>query len=181
VIAFNPLSATPEFLLKAASGADPMPPSSSTTGIAGHCTRAATARAAAPTRADDLPPYIALEVVRRCSMLAQLAGTHSRSVIESFGLRGRGAVVPLPAIRSQKPAYGESTDAARTIAFPRRLLRPELMGRQVATPSLLWAGRVNWKLAPRGTVAAAHTRPPWASMIERQIDSPIPIPPGLVV
>jgi hypothetical protein len=63
----------------------------------------------------------------------------------------------------------------------RRLLRPELMGRQVATPSLLWAGRVNWKLAPRGTVAAAHTRPPWASMIERQIDSPIPIPPGLVV
>ena len=55
------------------------------------------------------------------------------------------------------------------------------MGRQVATPSLLWAGRVNWKLAPRGTVAAAHTRPPWASMIERQIDSPMPIPPGLVV
>src|SRR5260370_6523247 len=112
----------------------PMPPSSSTTGIAGHCTRAAIARAAAPTRADDLPPYIALEVVRRCSMLAQLAGTHSRSVIASFGLRGRGAVVPLPAIRSQKPAYGESTDAAGTIAFPRRLLRPELMGRQAAAP-----------------------------------------------
>jgi ABC-type uncharacterized transport system substrate-binding protein len=49
VIAFNPLSATPKFLLKAASGADATPPSSSTTGIAGHCTRAAIARAAAPT------------------------------------------------------------------------------------------------------------------------------------
>jgi hypothetical protein len=51
-------------------------------------------------------------------------------------------------------------------------------GRDTVMP---WAGRVNWKLAPRGTVAAAHTRPPWASMIERQIDSPMPIPPDLVV
>jgi hypothetical protein len=88
---------------------------------------------------------------------------------------------PSPYHQIEKTAYGESTDAAGTIAFPRRLLRPELMGRQVATPSPPWAGRVNWKLAPRGTVAAAHTRPPCASMIERQIDSPMPIPPGLVV
>ena len=42
-------------------------------------------------------------------------------------------------------------------------------------------GRVNWKVAPWGTFAVAHTRPPCASMIERQIDSPMPMPLGLVV
>ena len=44
-----------------------------------------------------------------------------------------------------------------------------------------WAGTVNWKTAPRGSFALAHNRPSCASMIERQIDSPIPIPVGLVV
>src|SRR5262245_31241645 len=44
-----------------------------------------------------------------------------------------------------------------------------------------WAGKVNSKVAPRGTFALAHNRPPCASMIERQIDSPIPKPPGFVV
>src|ERR1700692_1084465 len=36
-------------------------------------------------------------------------------------------------------------------------------------------------MAPWGMVAVAHSRPPWASMIERQIESPIPMPPDLVV
>src|SRR3981081_4366411 len=36
-------------------------------------------------------------------------------------------------------------------------------------------------MEPWGTVAVAHSRPPWASMIERQIESPIPMPPDLVV
>src|SRR6266568_759269 len=42
-------------------------------------------------------------------------------------------------------------------------------------------GRLNRKVAPWGTFAVAHIRPPCASMIERQIDSPMPMPPGLVV
>jgi hypothetical protein len=42
-------------------------------------------------------------------------------------------------------------------------------------------GKVNWKIAPRSSLAIAHNFPPWASIIERQIASPIPIPCGLVV
>src|SRR5216684_4075630 len=42
-------------------------------------------------------------------------------------------------------------------------------------------GRLNRKVAPWGMFAVAHIRPPCASMIERQIDSPMPMPPGLVV
>src|SRR6266851_7914318 len=42
-------------------------------------------------------------------------------------------------------------------------------------------GRLNRNVAPWGMFAVAHIRPPCASMIERQIDSPMPMPPGLVV
>src|SRR5260370_15416838 len=42
-------------------------------------------------------------------------------------------------------------------------------------------GRVNWNTAPRGSFAVAHSRPPCALMIDRQIDSPMPIPPAFVV
>jgi hypothetical protein len=36
-------------------------------------------------------------------------------------------------------------------------------------------------MAPLGTFGLAHNHPPSASMIERQIDSPIPKPLALVV
>ena len=42
-------------------------------------------------------------------------------------------------------------------------------------------GKAKWNTAPRGWFLAAHSRPPCASMIDRQIGSPIPIPCGLVV
>ena len=35
-------------------------------------------------------------------------------------------------------------------------------------------------MVPRGTFALAHDRPPCASIVERQIDSPNPKPLGLV-
>jgi len=41
--------------------------------------------------------------------------------------------------------------------------------------------KLNWNTAPRGSFAPAQSRPPCASMIELQIDRPMPIPPGLVV
>jgi hypothetical protein len=44
-----------------------------------------------------------------------------------------------------------------------------------------WADTVNSNVAPRGTFALAHRRPPCASMIDRQIDRPIPKPPDFVV
>src|SRR6516164_5158880 len=36
-------------------------------------------------------------------------------------------------------------------------------------------------MAPRGRLGVTHNRPPWASIIDRQIDSPIPMPCDLVV
>src|SRR5262249_56739870 len=42
-------------------------------------------------------------------------------------------------------------------------------------------GSVNWNVAPCLGFGVAQSRPPWPSMIERLIDSPMPIPPGLVV
>src|SRR5262249_62159221 len=42
-------------------------------------------------------------------------------------------------------------------------------------------GSENWTIAPCGSLGAAQSRPPCASMIERLIDSPMPMPPGLVV
>jgi hypothetical protein len=43
------------------------------------------------------------------------------------------------------------------------------------------SGRVNWKLAPRTELFVAQTSPPWASMIDRAMASPMPIPAGFVV
>ena len=42
-------------------------------------------------------------------------------------------------------------------------------------------GKVNWKVAPCSSFAEGHNCPPCAAMIERLIDSPIPIPSALVV
>jgi hypothetical protein len=43
------------------------------------------------------------------------------------------------------------------------------------------AGNAKWKVAPRCTFGVAHSRPPCASTMERLIDSPMPMPPGLVL
>jgi hypothetical protein len=43
------------------------------------------------------------------------------------------------------------------------------------------AGRGELKNGPRGLFTSAHSRPPWASMMDRQIDSPIPILQDFVV
>jgi hypothetical protein len=42
-------------------------------------------------------------------------------------------------------------------------------------------GMLNWKIAPHGTFGLAHNLPPCASMIDLQMDSPIPIPVAFVV
>ena len=42
------------------------------------------------------------------------------------------------------------------------------------------AGKVMWRVAPWGAFAVAQICPPCASTIERQIDSPMPMPLGLV-
>src|SRR5215831_2842829 len=42
-------------------------------------------------------------------------------------------------------------------------------------------GSVNRNAAPRGWFGSAHSLPPCAWMMERQIDSPMPVPLNLVV
>jgi hypothetical protein len=42
-------------------------------------------------------------------------------------------------------------------------------------------GSGNWTIAPCGSLGAVHSRPPCAPMIERLIDSRMPMPPGFVV
>ena len=51
--------------------------------------------------------------------------------------------------------------------------------KSVSYPPL--AGRLKRKIAPRGEFFIAHSFPPWASMIEREIASPMPIPSDFVV
>jgi hypothetical protein len=57
------------------------------------------------------------------------------------------------------------------------------MFQAISTPHALpdWTGTVNRKMAPRGSLVFAHSRPPCASMIERQMERPSPKPSGLVV
>src|SRR5215831_11730854 len=42
-------------------------------------------------------------------------------------------------------------------------------------------GRVKLNAAPCSPFDVAHICPPWPSTIDRQIDSPMPMPPGFVV
>ena len=41
-------------------------------------------------------------------------------------------------------------------------------------------GKLTWRVTPQGSLAVAQIRPSCASMIERQIESPIPMPVGFV-
>src|SRR3954467_7044762 len=62
--------------------------------------------------------------------------------------------------------------------------RPVFGWRVPAQPHAAWSaftGSVNSNVAPKGTFGVTHSRPPWASMIERQIESPIPMPLDFVV
>src|SRR5262245_4948910 len=73
------------------------------------------------------------------------------------------------------------SDRASQVAqrFPHRRIiiydkdDPARIRHTVLSPSI---GKVKWNLAPRDSLAVAHSRPPWASMIEREIASPIPNP-----
>jgi hypothetical protein len=57
------------------------------------------------------------------------------------------------------------------------ILHPE----NQSEPSYRWIGSIMQKMAPRGLLGIAQSRPPCATTIERQIDSPIPNPSDLVV
>src|SRR5712671_1244235 len=62
---------------------------------------------------------------------------------------------------------------------------PNQLGAEVRfrhhAPAWARAGRTNWNVAPGPALREAHRRPRCASTIDRLIESPMPIPPGLVV
>lgn len=43
------------------------------------------------------------------------------------------------------------------------------------------SGSLKWNVAPVGEASSYQSSPPWALIIARQIESPTPIPSGLVV
>jgi FixJ family two-component response regulator len=62
----------------------------------------------------------------------------------------------------------------------RSALQPDSRLKTIHESSLA-AGSVNRNMAPRGSLALIHNRPPWPLMMVWQIDSPIPTPLVLVV
>ena len=79
------------------------------------------------------------------------------------------------------PLIGEETSSgAPTIRTP-TASGPSGLGPTNYAARSRSAGNVNVKTAPRGSPAATHNRPSCASMIERQIDRPIPSPLDFVV
>jgi hypothetical protein len=64
-------------------------------------------------------------------------------------------------------------------AFPyvlRPAGQPIVQSREIGALGILKRNTVPW-----GAFSSAHKRPPWESMMDRQIDSPIPTPLGFVV
>ena len=85
----------------------------------------------------------------------------------------------------------DAHDPDRTCAWPTLAAPPLCAGWYVSTNNSRsnpnhdalsgWVRTVKLKIAPLGRLAVTHNRPPCASMIERQIDSPMPKPSGFVV
>ena len=84
-----------------------------------------------------------------------------------------------PNVRTAKPA--ESSKSRKGLADQWIVIHHEHDG-VLDTHSLCarWAGRTG-KTAPRGSFFSAQSLPPCASMIDRLIGNPIPMPCGLVV
>ncbi len=96
-----------------------------------------------------------------------------------------GAPTPRCGFHGHTPCAEISVDAPGTGA-PRRGAPPSSMLACHACAAAqacgaLGRGRVNCTVAPGPAVREAHIRPPCASTIDRQIESPMPMPPGLVV
>src|ERR1700686_2953155 len=88
----------------------------------------------------------------------------------------------LPGDRVRRDRAGDEIPSARLLS---RCSLPCVQDHEVqawlGNAASAFTGRVNCNVAPWGTFAVAHSLPPWASMIERQTESPIPMPLDLVV
>ena len=103
---------------------------------------------------------------------------------------GRGPVDKPPWLR-QRPLFGAFACRVCPAVFLPDIAGFATTGLPFASAFSPWA-RVrprstqqragqNWNTAPLGVFPATHNRPSWASMIERQIDRPIPMPSDFVV
>src|SRR5207245_7582049 len=109
-------------------------------------------------------------------------GTDLRSFLHHQARRdGNGTLhQPLNRGRPWWPPLGDGERATGS-RLPVRASggRVRYPSKSVSYPSL--AGRLKRKIAPRGEFFIAHSFPPWASMIEREIASPMPIPSDFVM
>lgn len=129
-------------------------------------------RSACRRRADIIPAGASVSLWLGSDLIAQSA---SNAVVILGGHHRMSALVPLAAWTGLEPTFWvantrvkRSSAAALVLEFNHDVMS----GR---------ADTVNSKVAPRGTFALAHRRPPCASMIDRQIDRPIPKPLDFVV
>src|SRR5260370_4883402 len=126
----------------------------------------------ATSRTADLPPgrrghRDRIEIVRgpEVTQVANRSGKKSLDLVDSKGRifgEHEGEKRKLPECRTRRQQFYESRPT------PRRVSR-------------CLAGTVKQNLAPRGWLSAAHKRPWCASMMERLIRSPMPVPCVLVV
>jgi hypothetical protein len=84
---------------------------------------------------------------------------------------------PFNGARARQQWLRYRTSEAVIQLLSRRCLRLSFTKRY----SIVWAGKVNWNMVPRGSFARGHSRPSCASMIDRQMGRPIPMPVAFVV
>src|SRR5438309_6308442 len=126
---------------------------------------------------------------------AREPGSSGSSIVEFRGVTG-GSVAPTQGLHSWLMVRSALDTRKSILALG--LGRMTLVGRRGQSlgdpnqpgaeigfrphaPGWARAGRTNWNVAPAPALREAHKRPRWASMIDRLIESPMPIPPGLVV
>jgi hypothetical protein len=113
--------------------------------------------------------------------LERLAYRAGSGKLEGVWIKASQLVVPpLP---GNVPGAGEEpiwefSDTYPLIKVPDRLMVAHVWTRIADRFTHIRAdgGRVNWNTAPQGLFALAHRRPPWASMIDRQMERPSPSP-----
>ena len=125
---------------------------------------------------DDLAPC-----GRKAQQLPGVNSARSPSDLDKLTLRGRSVGRrALPRAGCLAAAGGQKTSYRTRIRGLNFLPATEVLI-FADQDALLPTGSRNWKTAPRGVLGVAQMRPPWDSMIDRLMASPIPMPPGLVV
>jgi hypothetical protein len=98
------------------------------------------------------------------------------------GSRVRGMKAPIRCdVLIGAPRYDRRLHAVQPVHERDRQGRKQGAAYRVQRVSFGCTGKVKVKMAPVGCPAVARNVPPWAPIIDRQIDRPMPKPVGFVV